>query len=134
MEFTITPTTGIPIYLQLTEQIAAAIARGKLRPDDRLPSVREMSQALVVNPNTVARAYTELERAGVLYTRPGLGVFVSQTPAPLNKKARRERLVAEVDRLLINAVRIGAQPDEVAALIVERAAEFQWGAAGATTP
>ena len=134
MEFTITPTTGVPIYLQLTEQIAAAIARGKLRPDDRLPSVREMSQALVVNPNTVARAYTELEREGVLYTRPGLGVFVSQAPAPLTKKARRERLVAGVDRLLIDAVRVGAQPDEVAALIVERAAEFQWGEAGASTP
>jgi len=134
MEFTITPATGVPIYQQLTEQIAAAIARGKLRPDDRLPSVREMSQTLVVNPNTVARAYTELEREGVLYTRPGLGVFVSQAPAPLTKKVRRERLVSGVDRLLIDAVRVGAPPDEVAALIVERASEFQWGEAGASTP
>jgi len=59
-----------------------------LRPDERLPSVRELSQALVVNPNTVARAYTELEREGVLYTRAGMGVFVASAQPPLAKKAR----------------------------------------------
>ena len=88
MEFSITPTTGVPIYQQLTGQICAGIARGRLLPDDRLPSVRELSQTLVVNPNTVARAYTELEREGVLYTRPGLGVFVSPAPASPSRTRR----------------------------------------------
>jgi GntR family transcriptional regulator len=130
MEFSITPTSGVPIYQQLTSQICAAVARGRLRADQRLPSVRELSQALVINPNTVARAYTELEREGVLYTRPGLGVFVSQLPAPLSKKARREHLAPRADELLVEAVRVGATIEEVVALLDERAAAFQWNQAG----
>ena len=130
MEFSIAPTTGVPIYQQLTEQICAGVARGRLRPDQRLPSVRELSQTLVVNPNTVARAYTELEREGVLYTRPGMGVFVGQSPTPLPKKARRQRLLERVDQVLVEAVRVGATAEEVAELVVERSAEFAWQPAG----
>ncbi len=126
MEFSISPTTGVPIYQQITDQICASIARGRLKPDHRLPSVRELSQALVVNPNTVARAYTELEREGVLYTRPGLGVFVNQTPPPLPKKTRRERLTRPVEQLLVEAVRLGATTEEVLELVEQRAAEFHW--------
>ncbi len=131
MEFSISPTTGVPIYQQITDQICASIARGRLKPDHRLPSVRELSQALVVNPNTVARAYTELEREGVLYTRPGLGVFVNQAPPPVPKKARRERLTRPVEQLLVEAVRLGATTEEVLEIVEQRAAEFQWSAAAA---
>lgn len=130
MEFSISPTTGVPIYQQLTAQICAGIARGRLRPDERLPSVREMSQTLVVNPNTVARAYTELEREGVLYARPGLGVFVNQAPPPLPKPARRERLVGAVDQLLVDAVRVGATAEETIELVHHRTGEFRWREAG----
>lgn len=133
MEFSITPSTGVPIYQQLTAQICAGVARGRMQPDERLPSVRELSQALVVNPNTVARAYTELEREGVLYTRPGLGVFVNHIPPPLTKKVRRERLVEHVDQVLIEAVRVGATPEEVVGLVEERAGDFQWNQAGTQT-
>jgi GntR family transcriptional regulator len=128
VEFSIVSTAGVPIYQQLTEQICAAIARGRLRPDQRLPSVRELSQSLVVNPNTVARAYTELEREGTLYTRPGLGVFVSPTRPAVAKKVRRERLLKSVDHLLIDAVRLGCQSDEVLELLDERIKQFQWPA------
>jgi GntR family transcriptional regulator len=129
VEFTINPTTGTPIYQQLTDQVCAAVARGRLRPDERLPSVRELSQTLVVNPNTVARAYTELEREGVLYTRPGLGVFVRGSQPPLPKKARRERLLSGLDQLLVDAVRFGFSADEVLQLIEERMKQFQWSPA-----
>ena len=126
MEFTITPTTGVPIYQQLQSQICAAIARGRLAVDDRLPSVRELSQTLVVNPNTIARTYTELEREGVLYTRPGMGVFVAALPQPISKKLRRERLTADVDRLLVDAVRLGFAAQELVELIEERVKQYQW--------
>ena len=126
MEFTISTTAGIPIYQQLTEQICAALARGRLRPNERLPSVRELSQSLVINPNTVARAYTELERDGTLYTRPGLGVFVSQKRPALSKAQRRERLLKAIDHFLIDAVRLGCTPEESLALVQERTGEFQW--------
>lgn len=133
MQFNISPTTGVPIYQQLTDQICAGVARGQLRPDHRLPSVRELSQLLVVNPNTVARAYTELEREGVLYTRPGLGVFVAPFPSPLSKKSRRERLLGNVDRLLVDAVRWGFSSDELLDFISERAKQYQWNLAASTS-
>jgi GntR family transcriptional regulator len=131
VQFSISPTTGVPIYQQLTDQICAGVARGQLRPDARLPSVRELSQQLVVNPNTVARAYTELEREGVLYTRPGLGVFVAPSPSPLSKKMRRERLLTGVDRLLVDAVRFGFTANEFVELIEERVKQFRWSPATA---
>ena len=126
MEFTISATAGIPIYQQLTAQICAALARGRLRPNERLPSVRELSQSLVVNPNTVARAYTELERDGTLYTRPGLGVFVSQKPPALSKAQRRERLLKPIDQFLVDAVRLGCTREESLKLVQDRAGQFQW--------
>jgi GntR family transcriptional regulator len=129
VEFNISPTSGVPIYQQLVEQVCAGIARGKLKADERLPSVRELSQALVVNPNTVARAYTELEREEVLYTRPGMGVFVAQPKQSLPKKVRRERLIAGVDRLLVEAVGLGFAAEEVFELVTERAKQFQWNLA-----
>jgi GntR family transcriptional regulator len=132
VEFAINTTAGVPIYQQLTEQICAGIARGRLRADERLPSVRELSQSLVVNPNTVARAYTELEREGTLYTRPGLGVFVSAARPPLPKKARRERLIRAIDQFLIDAVRVGCPRDEVMELVDERVTQFQWPATAAS--
>jgi GntR family transcriptional regulator len=126
MEFTIQTAGGVPIYQQLTAQICAAVARGRLRPDDRLPSVRELSQTLVVNPNTVARAYTELERQGTVYTRPGLGVFVSAARPPLPQDVRRARLEQAIDQLLIEAVQIGCDSEEVLELVDERIKQFLW--------
>ncbi len=126
MEFRIEPSSRVPIYRQLAQQVREAIARGKLRPEERLPSVRELSRLLVVNPNTVARVYTELERAGVLATRPGLGVFVAQPKDELTRKARRDRLTALADQLLTEAVHLGFSAEEVSALMAARASQFQW--------
>ncbi|HVU90451.1 MAG TPA: GntR family transcriptional regulator [Pirellulales bacterium] len=133
MQYSISPATGVPIYQQLIDQIAAGIARGQLRPNQRLPSVRELSQTLVVNPNTVARAYTELEREGVLYTRQGLGVFVAEAPQPVAKRARRERLLKLIDPLLVEAVRLGCTAEELIELIAERTRQFAWTEATTTS-
>jgi GntR family transcriptional regulator len=129
VEFSISPITGVPIYQQLTEQICSGIARGRLSPNERLPSVREMSQTLVVNPNTVARAYTELEREGVLYTRPGMGVFVADARKPLPKSERRERLLGTLDHVLVDAVRFGFAAEELIELVEERVKQFKWNRA-----
>ena len=126
MEFNIDPTSRLPIYRQLRNQFREAAARGKLQPDQRLPSVRELSRTLVVNPNTVARMYTELEREGLLNTRPGLGVFVARPRAELTRQVREERLVRLLDGFLTEAVHLGFSSAEVAALVTDRVAEFQW--------
>ncbi len=126
MNFQIDTTSRIPIYRQLAQQVREAIARGKLRAGVRLPSVRELSRTLVVNPNTVARVYTELEREGLLNTRPGLGVYVAQIKADLTKKARRERLVELVDQMLTEAVNLGFSAEEVISFLQQRIEQYQW--------
>ena len=132
MEFQCDPTSRVPIYRQLMDQIRQAIARGRLRPGSRLPSVRVLSRELVVNPNTIARAYTELEREGVLNTRQGLGVFVAEPQAELSAAARRERLAAALDRFLTEAVHLGYSADEVMSVIAKRIRGFQFIGAAST--
>jgi len=126
MEFRIEPATRTPIYRQLVGQIREAVARGRLKPEERLPSVRDLSRQLVINPNTVARVYTELERDGVLNTRPGLGVFVAQPKSDLTKRARKDRLIAVLDGFLTEAVHLGFAGNDVLALVSERMAKFQF--------
>ncbi|HVX12467.1 MAG TPA: GntR family transcriptional regulator [Pirellulales bacterium] len=126
MEFSIDPSSRLPIYRQLGNQIRESVARGRLRPGEQLPSVRDLSRTLVVNPNTVARVYTELEREGVLHTRQGLGVFVAEPKADLTKRARKERLEELLDGLLTEAVYLGFSAEEVVAAVTERAGQFQW--------
>jgi GntR family transcriptional regulator len=126
MLFQIDSASRAPIYRQLAQQIREAVARGRLAPESRLPSVRDLSRQLVINPNTVARVYTELERDGVLNTRPGLGVFVAQPRNDLTKKARKDRLTALADQLLTEAVHLGFSADESLALVSERMEKFQF--------
>ncbi len=126
MEFRIDPSSRLPIYRQLRNQLREAVARGALQPEERLPSVRELSRTLVVNPNTIARVYTELEREGVLNTRQGLGVFVARPRAELTRKVRKERLLQLLDAFLTEAVHLGFAAEEVLACVQERIPQFQW--------
>jgi GntR family transcriptional regulator len=128
LRFQCDSTARVPIYRQLIEQVREGVARGKLQPGERLPSVRQLSKDLVVNPNTIARAYTELEREGVLNTRPGLGVFVAVPKATLTAEIRSGRLAALIDRLLTEAVHLGFTADEATALVAERMKQFQFNA------
>jgi GntR family transcriptional regulator len=115
-----------PIYRQRAQQSREEVARGRLAPDERLPSLRDLSRQLVIIPNTVARVYTELEREGVLNTRPGLGVFIAQPRNDLTKKARKDRLTALADPFLTEAVHLGFSAEEALALVSERMAKFQF--------
>src|SRR5881396_1560136 len=100
----IDPRDRTPIYAQLERGLRAAIATGRLGPGEQLPTVRELAVDLRVNANTVARVYAELERAGVLETRRGVGSFVSATPAQAHPPREHERrLRAFVTRVLADA-------------------------------
>jgi GntR family transcriptional regulator len=126
VELSINTSSRTPICRQLSDQIREAVARGKLQPDERLPSVRELSRSLVVNPNTVARVYSDLEREGVLTTRPGLGVFVAKPGSDLSRKVRKERLREAANRFLTEAVHLGFSADDVRRLLGECEKQFQW--------
>ena len=107
-----------PIYAQLERGLRAAIASGRLRPGDQLPTVRQLAVELKVNANTVARVYTELERAGVLETRRGVGSFVSATPAQAHPPREHDRrLRTFVTRVLSDAERAGLTVGEVVAAL-----------------
>ncbi|MFM9960805.1 MAG: GntR family transcriptional regulator [Planctomycetaceae bacterium] len=126
MQFQVNTASKVPIYQQLAEQIRSAIARGEMQPDEQLPSVRQLSQDVVVNPNTIARVYQELEREGVLVTRQGLGVFVGSPRRELVKRVRDERLTELLDKLLTEAVHLGYSAAAVKEMLAKRVKDFQW--------
>jgi GntR family transcriptional regulator len=133
MQFEINSTSRLPIYQQLVQQVREAVARGALKPEEQLPSVRQVSRDLVINPNTAARAYTELEREGLLTLRPGRGVFVAIPKDELTRDARRRRLIESLDKFLTEAVHLGFSDDEVTRLVATRSRQFQWNPAKASS-
>ena len=111
--FPIDPADPTPLYAQLERAIRVAIATGRLGVGDRLPTVRQLAVDLRVNANTVARVYGELERAGVLEARRGVGTFVAASPGSARSRAERERdLVALEDRFLAEAAALGFSASE----------------------
>src|SRR5262245_49358974 len=113
---TIDPRDATPIYAQLERAFRAAVASGRLRPGDQLPTVRQLAVDLRVNANTVARVYAELERAGVLETRRGVGSFISATPGQARTPREHERrLRAFVTKVLADATAHGFSRDELVA-------------------
>ena len=103
-----------PIYAQLDRGLRAAIASGRLNPGDQLPTVRQLAVDLQINANTVARVYTDLERAGILETRRGVGSFIRATAAEARPPDEHQRrLRAFVTRVLADASAAGFSPDEL---------------------
>jgi GntR family transcriptional regulator len=112
----IDPRDATPLYAQLERALRAAIAAGRLRPGDQLPTVRELAVELQINANTVARVYAELERADVLETRRGVGSFVAATPAHARPPVEHQRrLRAFITRLIGDAAAAGFTIDDVLA-------------------
>ena len=108
------PRDRTPIYAQLDRGLRAAIATGRLSAGDQLPTVRQLAVELSVNANTVARVYAELERAGILETRRGVGTFVSATPAQAHPPKQHERrLRTFITRLLADASTAGFTLDDL---------------------
>ncbi len=109
---------GVPIYVQLRDQIAAAIGRGELAPGVQLPTMREVAVALAIDLNTVQRAYAELEAEGLLTKVQGRGSFVADKPPVRNRVAEIENLAA---RIAAQAKAAGVSPEELADALRELA-------------
>jgi GntR family transcriptional regulator len=113
---TVDSRDSTPIYAQLERGVRAAIATGRLRPGDQLPTVRQMAVELQVNANTVARVYAELERSGVIETKRGVGSFISASPAQAHPPHEHERRVRSfITRVLADADAHGLTVDDVIA-------------------
>lgn len=119
LEFTLDPKSGIPFYKQIILQIEMAIADGRLCCGDQLPTVRGLAVDLQINPNTVARAYSELEIRGILLSQQGSGTFISDKKIELSE-IERERILAELTRTFITKVAsYGFTLDEIISYLSE---------------
>ncbi len=124
MRFNIDPANPIPIYSQIADQVRCAIAAGVLKPDDELPSVRTMATEQLINPNTVARAYLELEREGLVTKKRGTGTFVSLEAARLGEGKRRRIVAVLLDKALSQAMQFQMPAGEARDLFEERLNEL----------
>jgi GntR family transcriptional regulator len=113
-----------PLYAQLEHGVRVAIATGRLKPGDQLPTVRQLAVDLRVNANTVAKVYLTLERDGVVVTKRGVGTFIAEAQVPLaHEKVRERQLNAITDRFLTEATALGFKPREAARFLAQRIKE-----------
>lgn len=117
MFYQVDPSSAVPVYAQIMDQVKRGISSGLLKTGERLPSIRELARELRINPNTVVRAYRELEREGVVESRRGQGSYVAESQHASSLAARRELLAPAVDRLLVEAYHLGLNDDELRKLL-----------------
>ena len=120
MQIHISANDGVPIYLQIVNQVKYLVASGRLTPGEELPPIRTLATQLVINPNTVARAYRELELAGIVEKRRTAGTYVSDAGSPLARRERMKILTERIDALLAQARQMNIDTDAVVELIRER--------------
>ena len=132
MQLHISAHDGVPIYLQIVNQVKYLVAAGRLEPGQELPPIRTLAERLVINPNTVARAYRELELAGVVTKRRTAGTYVSDTTSPLARRERLKIVTERVDALLAEARQMNIDTETIIELIEERDEAMQPAAAGAS--
>ncbi len=104
--------SAVPIYSQIIEQIKYSIASKSLKSGDKLPSIRELAGQLVINPNTVIKAYTELEREGIIATKKGQGSFVSDAPVTMIKSERVKIITNLLDKVIVQTIQLGIAHDD----------------------
>lgn len=125
MQIHISPNDGIPIYLQIVNQVKYLVASGRLSSGDELPPIRVLADRLIINPNTVARAYRELETAGVVEKRRTAGTYVSEQGSPLARKERLRIVSERIDALLAEARQMGFSLDDILKLTEQRDSAMQ---------
>src|SRR5258708_3123932 len=117
--------SGMPVYLQVVDQIKAAAAAGTMQSGEPLPSIRPLAEELRVNRNTIAKAYTELESQGIIEAIPGKGCFIRPNNSPLKKEVRRKLLTEEIDQVIVQAHHLQVAPDGFMNLVRERLAAME---------
>lgn len=125
MQIHISTHDGVPIYLQLVNQVKFLVASGRLSSGDELPPIRVLAAQLLVNPNTVARAYRELETAGIVEKRRTAGTYIAEQGSPLARRERVKILTERIDTLLAEASHMGVTFDDVMKLVQQRYTAIQ---------
>ncbi len=123
MDITINLTDGVPIYRQIVNQVKYLVASGLIQPGEELPPIRTLALQLKVTPNTIVKAYGELETSGVIHKRRGSGTFVSEgRPQQVTLRERRRVIEQRIDGLLAEAHQLNFTADEILRMVRERKA------------
>ncbi|MCF8011685.1 MAG: GntR family transcriptional regulator [Clostridiales bacterium] len=125
--FKIDQRSSIPIYQQLIQEIKQAILKGILQPGDKLPSVRELSVQLTINPNTIQKSYQELEKQKIIETLRGKGTFVTTHYKPGEDKEKLDRLKENLRNTLVETYYLGLNKDEIMQLVQQLLEELKIG-------
>jgi GntR family transcriptional regulator len=121
----ISANDGVAIYLQIVNQVKYLVAAGRLNPGEELPPIRVLAEQLLINPNTVARAYRELEIAGIVEKRRTAGTYVSDQGSPLARRERIKILTQRIDALLAEARQMDVPLEDIIKLMQQREATMQ---------
>ena len=126
MQFRIDNASGRPVYQQIIDQVKRDIALGRLLKDEKLPTVRQLAAQLAINPNTIAKAYRQLEHEGIIVTKPGAGAFVANLDSNLSKAVRKKLLCADLERVIVDAVHMQIEKDLLIRWFSERTEKFKF--------
>lgn len=125
MWFDIDPRSSTPIYLQLVQGVKESIARGVLQAGDRMPTVREMASELMINPNTIGKAYQRLEQEGIIETMRSRGTFVATGAARMDTAQSRKRLDELMQAMLVEAFHLGISHEELQRFFMNSLQEWE---------
>ena len=125
MQIQINFKSGVPVYLQIVEQVKYAAASGAMRAGDALPGIRPLAERVRVNRNTVAKAYAELESQGIVESRPGKGCFLTENHSPYKKQIRQKLLTESIDAAIVQAHHFQIEDEEFLQLTKKRFQEFE---------
>ena len=125
MQLRVSDRDGVPIYVQLVRQIKYLVSSGRLAAGEQLPPVRKLAEQLLINPNTVARAYRELESEGLVSSRQGAGVFVAGGVSPLARREQQRLLTERIDVLLTEARQMKVDVETLIGMLRQRSTSFE---------
>lgn len=127
MWFDIDASLNIPIYLQLVNGVKEAVARGVLAAGDKMPTVRELASHIMINPNTIAKAYQRLEQEGIIVTMRSRGSFIAERLPAYSGEKDRQAVADLLDKVLVEAFHRGVDAEEIRALMQERLKKWEEG-------
>ncbi len=125
MQIHLSRQNGVPTYMQIVNQVKYLVASGRLQEGEELPPIRVLAEQLLINPNTVARAYRELETAGIVAKRSTTGTYVSGAGSPLARRERLKILTERIDALLVEARQLSISTNEIIELLRQRDAALK---------
>ena len=125
MHFSIDNASERPVYQQIIDQIKRDIALGRLTNGQKLPTVRQLAGELVINPNTIAKAYRQLEQGGIIVTKPGSGAFVAAISSSISGSVRKRIIVGQLQRAVVDAVHMQIDKKTLVNWFEQTTAEFK---------